>query len=751
MSKPRVHEVAKQLGLTSKEVLEHLEKIGEPVKSHSSTIDEALAERVVAELGNGAAPAKKAAAKTESKTPAKAAPAKAPAKAAPKAAETKAPAKTAPKAAETKAPAKPKVEKAAPPPKAAEAKPEPKAEPKPVPKTEPAPVQEPAADTKLESLEESKVEPEPVAPAAAAGVKVHRGITVKYFAEKIDRSPAEIVKALIGLGEMVTVTQSMSDEALLLVSEDIGVDVQIVDPDVADAEADADDDEEDEGDLIARPPVVTVMGHVDHGKTAILDAIRRTNVAGGEAGGITQHIGAYRVQHDGRDVTFIDTPGHEAFTAMRARGAQATDIAVLVVAADDGVMPQTIEAIDHARAAKVPIVVAVNKVDKPEADPARVRQQLSDHGLLPEEWGGDTVFVDVSAKQRTNLDGLLEMILLTNDVQLDLKANPDALARGVVIEAHLDKGRGPVATVLVKKGTLVAGDPILAGAAWGRVRAMLDENGNQVEEAGPGVPVQVLGWQSVPAAGDEFRALDDEREARDIASERGHHRREAEIVAQRTSMSLQRLLAATREGEVPELNLLLKADTDGSVEALDDQLTKMDQTLVTINVLRKGVGAITENDVTLAQASNAIIIGFNVIENAQARAMAEEAGVDVRTYRVIYQAVQDIENAAKGLLGPEIREVPIGQAEVRATFRVPKLGAVAGCMVIDGVIRRNSKARLVRDGTVIYETNISSLRRFKDDVREVQSGYECGIGLEGYQDVKEGDLIQAFEVQEVAR
>jgi translation initiation factor IF-2 len=492
------------------------------------------------------------------------------------------------------------------------------------------------------------------------------------------------------------------------------------------------------------------MGHVDHGKTAILDAIRRTNVAGGEAGGITQHIGAYQVHVDGRDVTFIDTPGHEAFTAMRARGAQVTDIAVLVVAADDGVMPQTIEAIDHAKAAEVPIVVAVNKVDKPESDPTRVRQQLSDQGLMPEEWGGETVFVDVSAKQRTNLDQLLEMILLTSDIQLDLKANPTALARGVVIEAHLDRGRGPVATVLVKRGTLVQGDALVAGAAWGRVRAMLDENGNQVDEAKPGQPVQVLGWQSVPEAGDDFRALDDEREARAIAGEREQHRRAADLVAT-SGASLMELLAATREGEIPELNLLIKADTQGSVEALDGQLAKLDQSLVKVNVLRKGVGAISENDVTLAQASNAIVIGFSVVPNAHARGLAEEAGVDIRTYRVIYQAVQDIENAARGLLGPELKEVSLGQAEVRATFRVPRLGLVAGCMVLDGTIRRNAKARLVRDGTVVYETTIASLRRFKDDVRDVQAGFECGIGLEGFQDIKEGDLIQAFETQEVAR
>ena len=550
---------------------------------------------------------------------------------------------------------------------------------------------------------------------------------------------------------MVTVTQSMSDDAVLLVAEELGARVEVVDPAVEQAELEEDEVEDEDAELVDRPPVVTVMGHVDHGKTAILDAIRRTNVAGGEAGGITQHIGAYQVHVNDRDVTFIDTPGHEAFTAMRARGAQATDLAILVVAADDGVMPQTVEALDHARAAGVPVVVAVNKIDKEGADPTRVRQQLSDQGLMPDEWGGDTVFVDVSAKQRTNLDGLLEMILLTADVQLDLKTNAETLARGVVIEAHLDKGRGPVATVLVRRGTLLDGDALIAGAAWGRVRAMLDDEGNSVDKAVPGQPVQILGWQSLPEAGDEFRALEDEREARAVATEREHHRREAEIVAQR-GVSLQTLLAMTRgEDEVPELNILLKADTQGSVEALADQLSKMDQSLVKINIIRKGAGGITENDVTLAQASEAIVIGFNVVPNAQARPLAEEAGVDIRTYRVIYQAVQDIENAARGLLGPELKERALGQAEVRATFKVPRLGQIAGCMVLDGVIRRNAKARLVRDGTVVYETTIASLRRFKDDVREVAAGYECGIGLEGYQDVKEGDIIQAFEIEEVAR
>ncbi|HEV3472890.1 MAG TPA: translation initiation factor IF-2 [Actinomycetota bacterium] len=724
MAKPRVHEVAKELGLTSKEVLAHLEKIGEAVKSHASTIEEPVAERVRKDLGNGAA------------APAKAT---APKKAAAK--KTPAP----PEAAKAEPKPKPASQAAAPVAKPAAPKP---VQPAPAPKPEP---QRPAEQAPVPAAAVTAPAAEEPASVPAGTIRVHRGITLKDLADKLERSPAEIVKILLGLGEMVAVTQSMSDDAVLLVAEELGADVQVIDPEQEEAdEALLAEVEEDEGNRVARPPVVTVMGHVDHGKTAILDAIRRTDVAAGEAGGITQHIGAYQVHHDGREVTFIDTPGHEAFTAMRARGAQVTDIAVLVVAADDGVMPQTVEAIDHAKAAKVPIVVAVNKIDKPEADPTRVRQQLSDHGLMPEEWGGETVFVDVSAKQRTNLDGLIEMILLTADVQLDLKANPEANARGVVIEAHLDKGRGPVATVLVKRGTLLQGDSLIAGAAWGRVRAMLDERGNQVEAAKPGQPVQVLGWQSLPEAGDDFRVIEDEREARHIASEREQHRRAAELVAQR-GVSLQSLLAATREGETPELNILLKADTQGSVEALDDQLSRLDQSLVKVNVLRKGAGGITENDVTLAQASNAIVIGFNVVPNAQARGLAEEAGVDIRTYRVIYQAVQDIEDAAKGLLGPEKREVPLGQAEVRATFRVPKLGLVAGCMVTDGVIRRNAKARLVRDGTVIYETTVTSLRRFKDDAREVAAGFECGIGLEGFQDIKEGDLIQAFEIQEVAR
>jgi len=693
MARPRVHEVAKELGISSREVLAHLESIGRPAKSHSSALDEPLAERVRLELSNGADPVEADATTAE-----------------------------------------------------------------PVPEPATAPVVEDASVAAPPTVTAPPDAPEPVAevteaPPGPAPVTVARGVSVRDFADAVGRSPAEIVKVLLGMGEMVTVTQSLGDEALLLLGDELGTPIRIVEPgepDATDAAAaptlEAD---QDEG-LAPRPPVVTVMGHVDHGKTSILDAIRKTEVTAGEAGGITQHIGAYQVAFENRVISFIDTPGHEAFTSMRARGAQVTDIVVLVVAADDGVMPQTVEALDHARAAGVPILVAVNKVDRAEADPSRVRQQLADRGLLPEEWGGETVYVDVSAKEGTNLDLLLENILLIADIQLDLKANPDAEASGVVIEANLDRGRGALATLLVKRGTLFAGDALVAGAAWGRVRAMLDERSDSVPTAGPGRPVQVLGWQGVPEAGDEFITLDDEREARRLAGERDHQRRVAEQGAAR-GVSLQTLLAATREGEVPELNLLLKADGHGSVEALDDQLVKMDQSVVSLNVVRKGVGGISENDVTLAQASDAIVIGFNVVANSQARALAEAGGVDIRTYRVIYQAVQDIADAALGLLGPEVREVPLGQAEVRATFRVPRLGLVAGCMVLEGVIRRNGRARLVRDGTIIYETRVSSLRRFKDDVREVATGFECGIGLEGFQDVKEGDLIQAFDEQEVAR
>ena len=696
MARPRVNEKARELGVSSKEVLRHLEEIGQPVKSHSSAVDEDVAARLRTDLGGVSAPEP----------------------------EPQIPARTVA---------------------------EPDSTPREAVSVEAETQPEPHEVVAVEHVQDIPQKGAALEPEATSAVAVHRGITVQDFAARVARSAAEVQRELIGLGEMVTLTQPMSDEAIELVSEALGIVVSVVDPAVEETllEESGEDEAEDDGELEPRPPVVTVMGHVDHGKTSILDAIRRTNVVAGEAGGITQHIGAYQVRVNDRDVTFIDTPGHEAFTAMRARGAQVTDLAVLVVAADDGVMPQTVEAIDHARAARVPVVVAVNKIDRPDADPTRVRQQLSDHGLLPEEWGGETIYVDVSAKERTNLDTLLEMILLTSDVQLDMRANPHAPARGNVIEANLDKGRGPVATVLVKRGELRRGDIVLAGISWGKIRAMLDERGRNVKSAGPGTPVQVLGWQSLPEAGDEFRAADDEREARAVTSEREQHRRAADLVAQK-QVSLQDLLRATQDGGIPELNLVLKADTQGSVEALDGQLSGMDQSLVKVNILRKGAGAITENDVALAQASGAIVIGFNVVPTSQARTLAE-GEVDIRSYRVIYQAVQDIQDAAQGLLGPETREVPMGQAEVRATFRVPRYGLVAGCMVIEGTIRRNARARLVRDGTVVYESRIGSLRRFKDDAREVAAGFECGIGIEGYQDVKEGDMIQAFEIQEVAR
>jgi translation initiation factor IF-2 len=589
--------------------------------------------------------------------------------------------------------------------------------------------------------------PEP-ALAEAEAMRIPRGITVKDLAEKLEASATDLIKKLFDLGVMATITQSLSDEHVALLAKEQGVPVEIVAPD---EEEEAEEEEpEDPARLRSRPPVVTVMGHVDHGKTLLLDAIRETDVVSGEAGGITQHIGAYQVHQNGSVITFIDTPGHEAFTAMRARGAQVTDIAVLVVAADDGVMPQTVEAIDHARAAGVPIVVAVNKVDKPESDPMRVRQQLAEAGIQTSEWGGDFEFVDVSAKTGQNLDKLLETILLVAELQ-ELKADPEVRARGVAIEAHLDKGRGPVATVLVQRGTLRTGEAIVCGAAHGRVRAMLDENGQNLEEAGPGRPVMVLGWSSVPEAGDEFRVVADEREARRIAQEREARLRAAEHVAARPAVKLEDLLAGAREGEVSELNIVLKADTQGSLEALTESLEKLSTDEVAVRIVRRGVGAVTESDVTLAQADGAIVVGFNVRPDANAREVADREGVDVRLYTVIYQAVDDIKQALSGLLAPGEEEIELGQAEVRATFRVPRLGVVAGCYVTRGTITRGARARLVRDGAVVYDGRVASLRRFKDDVREVAEGFECGIGLENFQDVKEGDVVEAYEIREVAR
>jgi translation initiation factor IF-2 len=594
-------------------------------------------------------------------------------------------------------------------------------------------------------------------------IRLPRGASLTDFAEKINVDPASLVQMLFHLGEMVTATESVNDATLELLGEELNYNVEVVSPEDEDRELlesfdlEFGEDEGSEEDLAARPPVVTVMGHVDHGKTKLLDALRKANVAAKEAGGITQHIGAYQVatdvDGDERRITFIDTPGHEAFTAMRARGAQATDIAVLVVAADDGVMPQTVEALNHAKAADVPIVVAVNKIDVPNADPTKVRGQLTEYGLVPEEYGGDTMFVDVSAKQELNLDKLLEAIVLTADAALDLRANPDQDAQGLVVEAHLDRGRGPVATVLVQRGTLRVGDSIVAGPAFGRVRAMLDEYGNNIEEADPSRPAMVLGLTAVPGAGQNFIVVADDRVARQIAEKREARERAALQAKRRVRRTLEDFMASMEKGESQELNLILKGDVSGSVEALEDSLSKIDVgDEVGIRVIDRGVGAITETNVDLAAASDAIIIGFNVRAQGKATELAEREGVEIRYYSVIYQAIEEIEAALKGMLKPEFEEVSLGQAEIREIFRSSRVGNIAGCMVTTGVIRRNAKARLLRDGAVVADNlDLASLRREKDDVTEVREGFECGLVLRGFNDIKHGDVVECFEMREIPR
>jgi translation initiation factor IF-2 len=590
-------------------------------------------------------------------------------------------------------------------------------------------------------------------------IRLPRGASLTDFAERIDSEAGALVQVLFHLGEMVTATQSVDEDTFKLLGEELGYDVQVVSPEDEDRELlesfaiDFEAEDTEEG-LVARPPVVTVMGHVDHGKTKLLDAIRNANVMEGEAGGITQHIGAYQVHVDHEDedraITFIDTPGHEAFTAMRARGAQVTDIAILVVAADDGVMPQTVEALNHAKAADVPIVVAVNKIDVDGANPAKIRQQLTEYGLVAEEYGGETMFIDVSAKQRMNIDKLLEAVILTADAALDLRANPDMAARGVAIEGHLDKGRGPVATVLVQRGTLRAGDAIVTGQAYGRVRAMLDEFSQPVEEAGPSRPVLVLGLTSVPGAGDKFLAADDDRTARQIAEKREAMERNATLAKARKRVTLEDWLVASK---VETLNLIIKGDVSGSVEALEDALLKIDVgEEVTLRIIHRGVGAVTDNDVNLASIDQGIIIAFNVRAAKSTEQLAEREGVDIRYYSVIYQVIDEIEAALKGMLKPEFEEVALGTAEVREVFRSSKFGNIAGCMVTSGTIRRNSRARLVRDGVVVADNlTIESLRRFKDDATEVREGFECGIGLGSFNDIKVDDLIETFEMREKPR
>ena len=602
-------------------------------------------------------------------------------------------------------------------------------------------------ERKQRNRDEKPVEQAPVEPTGEP-VAIASGATVKDAADALGLAPAEIMKTLMTMGEMATITQSLSDEALELLGEEVGRPVTIT---RAEEELEQELEFHDDPDsLVARAPVVTVMGHVDHGKTSLLDAVRKTEVAAGEAGGITQHIGAYQVHHGDRLITFLDTPGHEAFTAMRARGAKITDVAVIVVAADDGVMPQTREAIDHARAAEVPFIVAVNKIDKADANPDRIKQELASDEIVPTAWGGDHEFVDVSAKEGTGLEDLLETVLLVADADAEPKANPDAEASGTVIESRLDAGRGPVATLLVQRGTLKVGDVVLAGEAYGKVRAMTDHTGGAIAGAGPSVPVELLGLDGVTDAGEKFRVMASERDARNAAADLSRRLR-AEELANRRPVSLDDLFSQISEGGLKELNLIIKADVQGSAGALVDALEKIDQSEVRIRVISTGVGAVTESDVMLASASQAIIIAFNVRPRPEARNLAESEGVDIRAYRVIYRAIEDITAALEGMLEPDIVETVLGNLEVRATFRASRIGTIAGSYVTDGEIRRGAKLRVVRDGTVVHEGEVASLRRFDDDVREVAAGFECGVLISDFNDVKEGDELEIYELREVAR
>ncbi len=595
------------------------------------------------------------------------------------------------------------------------------------------------------------------APVPEGTIIVERGVSAQEFAPKLNRTAADVIRFLLQNGEMVTATMTLTDEQMELFGLEVGADLLLVEPgqqEEMELQALFDDsDDEDETLQVPRAPVITVMGHVDHGKTTLLDRIRNANVVAGEAGGITQHIGAYMVEVDGRKITFLDTPGHAAFTKMRARGAQVTDIVVLMVAADDGVMPQTIEAINHARAAEVPIVVALNKIDKENADPQRVLSQLAEYELVPESWGGDTIVVEMSAQQNLGIDDLLEQLAAVAEIE-ELTANPTGRAKGVVLEANLDVGRGPVATILVDKGELKVGDPIVAGGAWGRVRAMIDDKGNPVTSAGPSTPVQVLGLQSVPNAGDEFRSSDNEKTARTVAEAREQRQR---LKAQRGDARVQKgvkledIFSQIQAGEVATLNLVLKADVQGSLEAVTESLRRLERDEVKLAFVHRAVGGITENDISLAATTNATLIGFNVRPDRKAREMADVEGVEIRTYEIIYKLLEDIERAMVGMLAPEFEEVVTGEAEVREIFRVPRIGAIAGCIVRSGTITRGSKVRFLRDGTIIWKGSIQSLKRFKEDAREVREGFECGVGLSDFQDLKPGDLIETFEEREIAR
>ncbi len=822
MANKRVHEIAKEQNLSSKEVLEALVAAGYEVTAAASSIDEDVALRVLKgeapSTDNASRPGKPAAAQAPAKAPAPpekaadsdqrvfepdtAGPATPSGKGAGR--EPALPPAPKPRGAErAKAgppPPKPRAEqpeaKTAAKPKATEKKPEqPKAPPpsqgeqlgpkiiaqpeKPKRQEGPKPGALPGGKRRVvidsqasrrpggppppggfpqrrprrrgrRRLDDTPLEPlDTSAQSATDVIRVNSGSTVKDVAEYLGVPVPDVIKELMGMGEMATLTQTLSDEAVLVLAETFGKEIEIVSAAEEAAEEILFDDSEAE--LVERPPVITVMGHVDHGKTSLLDAIRETEVVAGEAGGITQHIGAYQVHHDGNSITFLDTPGHQAFTAMRARGAQVTDVAVIVVAADDGPKPQTDEAIDHARAAGVPIVVAVNKIDKEGADPTRVRTEMTERKLQPAEWGGDTEYVDVSARSGEGIDSLLETLLVVAELA-DLKANPEARASGVIVESRLDPGRGPVVTVLVQRGTMRVGDPLVAGAHWGKVRAMHDYNGQDCPSAGPGDPVEVLGFDGVPDAGEFVMVAEDDRSARQQAEERATRlKNEAQARRSGRKVSFDDLFSEIKEGELKDLNLVLKADVSGSLEAFEDEIAKLPQKEVAVNIIHRGVGGINESDVMLAAASDAVILGFNVRPVGEARGNAEREGVEIRTYSVIYNALDDLRGAMSGMLEPEEVEVEVGSAEVLQTFKASKVGTIAGCKVTSGKVMRNARARVIRDGSVVYETKVDSLKRFKEDAREVTEGMECGITLENFQDVKEGDVIEVFDTREVER
>ena len=728
MAKKRVHEIAKAKGVSSKELLAALKAAGIEAKAAASSVEEsdALEALSAANGGDGAAATATA---TKPKAPA---PKAAPAKAAPpqQAAPAAKPAAKQPSGAKKRrvvidSQAARRDQMGGPPPQ--------------------RPPRRRGGRRRRPLLEEPPLKTE--APPEPEATKVQSGATVREVAELLGLGSAEVIKKLMMMGEMATLTQTLTDDSVRAIAEEYDRKIEIVT--AAEEEPEAPEFEDAEESLAPRPPVVTVMGHVDHGKTSLLDAVRETEVAAGEAGGITQHIGAYQVHHSDKTITFLDTPGHAAFTAMRARGARVTDVAVVVVAADDGVMPQTKEAIDHARAADVPILIAVNKIDKEGAQPDRVRNELAVEGLTPEDWGGETVYCDVSAKTRDGLENLLDMILLVSELE-ELGANPEAPASGHVIESQLDPGRGPVVTILVQRGTLNVGDALVAGPRWGRVRAMQDFMGDRVEHAGPGMPVEVLGFDGVCEAGEYVHAVENDRRARQLAQERAN-RLKTEALARRQArkVSLEEVFSRAQEGDIKELNIVLKADVSGSLEALQDEIAKVPQEQVGINIIHSQTGGINESDVMLASASDAIVIGFNVRPLLDARRAAEREGVDVRTYSVIYKITEDLRNAMEGLLEAVEVEETLGEAEIKQTFKASKVGRIAGCIVIEGKVSRDASVRLIREGTVIWDGKLGSLRRFKDNVQEVEEGQECGVVLEGYADVKEGDVLEFFKTKQV--